>query len=102
MFRIEKELERLRNRIIKPTKEVNEFLEEHNSSQISNGIKEIELLKRSEIKYDDLKVIDNEMPALNKMDSEEEEIKAKYEGIVSGIIISIKAKQAVATNQTSR
>ncbi|MGN1310701.1 MAG: tRNA uridine-5-carboxymethylaminomethyl(34) synthesis enzyme MnmG [Clostridia bacterium] len=82
MFRIEKELERLRNRIIKPTKEVNEFLEEHNSSQISNGIKEIELLKRSEIKYDDLKAIDNEMPALNKIDSEEVEIKAKYEGYI--------------------
>ena len=82
MLRIEKELERLRNRIIKPTKEVNEFLEEHNSSQISNGIKEIELLKRSEIKYDDLKAIDNEMPALNKIDSEEVEIKAKYEGYI--------------------
>ncbi len=90
MFRIEKELERLRNRIIKPTEEVNKFLEEHNSSQISNGIKEIELLKRSEIKYDDLKIIDNEIPELNKIDSEEVEIKAKYEGYIKLQMVQVE------------
>ena len=82
MKRIEEELERLRNKTIKPTKEVNEWLEKLNSSKISNGIKAIDLLKRSEICYEDLKVIDDEMPNLDKIDAEEVEIKAKYEGYI--------------------
>ena len=82
MNRVEEELERLRNKNIKPTKEVNEWLKNLNSSTISNGIKAIDLLKRSEIKYNDLKVIDKEMPDLSKIDAEEVEIKAKYEGYI--------------------
>ena len=49
---IQKEIERLRKTTIKPTEEVNKFLKAHNSSELSNGIKLIELLKRTEIKYE--------------------------------------------------
>ena len=80
--RINKELERLSQNTIKPTKEVNELLKEKNSSEISTGIKEIELLKRSEIKYEDLRKIDNNIPNLNDVEAEEVEIKAKYEGYI--------------------
>ena len=82
MKRIDNELERLRNKNIKPTKEVNKFLKSVNSSEITTGIKEIELLKRSEIKYKDLKNIDNENPLLEDVEAEEVEIKAKYEGYI--------------------
>ena len=82
MKRIDNELERLKNKNIKPTKEVNKFLKSVNSSEITTGIKEIELLKRSEIKYKDLKNIDNENPLLEDVEAEEVEIKAKYEGYI--------------------
>ena len=82
MANVDAELERLRNNVIRPTKQVNEFLKERGSSEISTGVKEIELLKRTEIKYEDLKIIDNNMPKLDKMEAEEVEIKAKYEGYI--------------------
>ena len=82
MANIEAELERLRKNVIRPTKQVNEFLKERGSSEISTGIKEIELLKRTEIKYEDLKLIDENMPVLEKVEAEEVEIKAKYEGYI--------------------
>ena len=82
MARIEAEIERLRNNVIRPTEQVNKFLIEHNSSVITTGVKEIELLKRTEIKYEDLKQIDSNMPNLNEAEAEEAEIKAKYEGYI--------------------
>lgn len=79
---IQKEIERLRKTTIKPTEEVNKFLKVHNSSELSNGIKLIELLKRTEIKYEDLKEIDPCRPQLTKMEAEEVEIEIKYEGYI--------------------
>lgn len=82
MARIEAEMERLRNNVIRPTEQVNEFLKNHNSSEITTGVKEIELLKRTEIKYEDLQQIDINMPNLDEAEAEEVEIKAKYEGYI--------------------
>ena len=79
---IQKEIERLRKTTIKPTEEVNKFLKAHNSSELSNDIKLIELLKRTEIKYEDLKEIDPCRPQLTKMEAEEVEIEIKYEGYI--------------------
>lgn len=79
---IKNEIERLRKKTIKPTDEVNKFLRKHNSSEINNGIKLIELLKRTEIKYLDLKEIDKEMPNLMRGEVEEVEIEIKYEGYI--------------------
>ena len=79
---IQKELERLRKTTIKPTDTVNNFLRMHNSSILTNGIKLIELLKRTEIKYNELKEIDDNMPQLTRSEAEEVEIEAKYEGYI--------------------
>jgi len=79
---IEKEIERLRKTTVKPTEKVNNFLKMHNSSELSNGIKLIDLLKRTEIKYNDLKEIDEDMPRLSRSEAEEVEIEVKYEGYI--------------------
>ena len=79
---IEKEIERLRKTIIKPTAKVNEFLEKNNSSQLKNGIKLIELLKRTELNYEILEEIDNQRPILSSAEKEEVEIEVKYEGYI--------------------
>lgn len=49
---------------------------------MNNGIKLIELLKRTEIKYEDLKEFDENMPKLTKSEAEEVEIEVKYEGYI--------------------
>ena len=79
---IEKEKERIYNKTIKPTEKVNKFLEEHNSSKISNGIKLAELLRRTELTYEDLKEIDEDRPELSEQVKEEVEIQIKYEGYI--------------------
>ena len=79
---IEKEIERLRKTIVKPTEEVNKFLEEKGTTKLSTGSKLSEILKRTEIRYKDLKEIDTEMPDLSAQEKEEVEIQIKYEGYI--------------------
>lgn len=61
---IEKEMERLRKTIVKPSEKVNKFLEEKGTTPLSTGSKLSELLKRTEIRYKDLAQIDENMPEL--------------------------------------
>ena len=76
------EIERLKKTTVKPTEKVNEMLTKYNSSNIKAGVKLAELLKRTEIKYDYLKEIDENMPELTKQEREEIEIQVKYEGYI--------------------
>ena len=79
---IEKEIERLKSKTIKPTEKVNEVLDKNGSSTISNGIKLSELLKRTELTYKGLEEIDEDRPFLTKQEIEEVEIQIKYEGYI--------------------
>ena len=79
---IEKEVERLRKKTIKPTEKVNKFLEENNSSKIEVGVKLAELLKRTELNYIKLAEIDEDRPILTKQEMEQVEIQIKYEGYI--------------------
>ena len=79
---IEKEIERLKKLIVKPTEEVNELLKKCGTTELSTGTKMSELLKRTEIKYDDLSAIDKERPLLTRQEKEEVEIQIKYEGYI--------------------
>ena len=80
--KIADEIERLRKTTIKPTAQVNEFLNNNNSSVLNGGIKLIDLLKRSELKYEMLAEIDENRPALTPEEAEEVEIQVKYEGYI--------------------
>lgn len=79
---IEKEITRLRNKTIKPTEKVNELLIKNSSSPINNGTKLSELLKRTELSYKILGIIDDDRPKLSKQEIEEVEIQIKYEGYI--------------------
>ena len=80
--KIEEEKERIKKITIKPTKEVNEFLEKYQTSTISNGIKLSDLLKRSELTYENLGEIDPNRPDLPLDVKQEVEIQIKYEGYI--------------------
>src|SRR5699024_8910119 len=79
---IEKEIERISNTVIRPTEKVNTFLKENGSSPIATGVKLAELLKRTELTYEKLSVIDENRPELEKAEKEEVEIQIKYEGYI--------------------
>lgn len=80
---IEKEIQRLKKKTIKPTNQVNEFLRNNGSSEINAGVKLADLLKRTELSYKKLKEIDPEMPELESQEAEEVEIQVKYEGYIN-------------------
>ena len=80
--KIYKEIERIKKTTIKPTSEVNEVLTNLGSSNINNGVKLGDLLRRSELSYENLKEIDSERPVLPSDVVQEAEIQIKYEGYI--------------------
>ena len=81
-YNIENEINRLKNTVVKPTDEVNEFLKRYNTSELTTGTKMSELLKRTELTYECLKEIDLDRPKLNAWEMQEVEIQVKYEGYI--------------------
>ncbi len=79
---IENEIKRLKSTVVKPTEEVNKILESKGTSRLSTGSKMSELLKRTEIKYEDLEPIDENRPDLTNQEQKEVEIQIKYEGYI--------------------
>ena len=79
---IEEEIERVRGVIIKPTKEVNEFLKRYNSSELTTGASLADLVKRTELTYENLKEIDPNRPELEEQVIKEVGIELKYEGYI--------------------
>lgn len=79
---IEKEVERLKKTVVKPTEKVNEILRKCGTSELNNGSKMAELIKRPEVSYEILKDIDENRPELTYQEKEEVEIQIKYEGYI--------------------
>ncbi|HWQ31015.1 MAG TPA: tRNA uridine-5-carboxymethylaminomethyl(34) synthesis enzyme MnmG [Negativicutes bacterium] len=79
---IEDELERLKKKTISMNDRVKAYLAERDSTEIKGGISLYELLKRPEITYESLAVIDDERPDLDRETSEQIEIQIKYEGYI--------------------
>jgi len=79
---IEKELTRLRETVLAPAQDVNEYLERLNSTALKSGITLYDLLKRPEISYGDIHQLS---PAPNEVPpevAEQVEIEARYEGYI--------------------
>ncbi|MCI8277034.1 MAG: tRNA uridine-5-carboxymethylaminomethyl(34) synthesis enzyme MnmG [Clostridia bacterium] len=79
---IEKEIERLSSTNIKPTEETNNLLIKLGTTPLVAGTKISELLKRTEITYENIKELDKERPDLDRQVREEVEIMVKYEGYI--------------------
>ena len=76
------EINRISSLIIKPTDNVNKLLKRYNSSEISTGIKMSDLLKRTELSYENLDEIDENRPVLSDVEKKQVEIQIKYEGYI--------------------
>ncbi len=88
---IETEIKRLNATVIPPSDEVRAFLKEHNSSDITTGIRLAELLRRPEFTYDSLAPVDLERPKLHPLEAEQAEIQIKYEGYINRQLRQVEA-----------
>ncbi len=79
---VETEKLRLAKKTISPTDEVNAFLTSHGCTEISTGVKLIELLRRPQLSYNDLRAIDDEMTITDSNIVGIVETDIKYEGYI--------------------
>ncbi len=77
---IEQETERVKNVVVHCSDELNVMLVSRETSPLNIGIRMVELLKRPQISYEDLKPFDPERPDLPYEVFEQVEISIKYEG----------------------
>lgn len=77
---IEQETERVKNVVVHCSDELNAMLVSRETSPLNIGIRMVELLKRPQISYEDLKPFDPERPDLPYEVFEQVEISIKYEG----------------------
>ena len=80
---VEKEKNRIENVIIKPSEKVNKILDSLGTTKINTGVKLSDLIKRPQVKYEDLKEIDEQRPDLPFEVKNEVEIQVKYEGYIN-------------------
>jgi len=80
---IDEELERLSHIVFPPSKEVNAYLESVGSTLISTGVHASDMLKRPEVTYEGLRVLDENRPELPNDVKEQVEITLKYEGYIN-------------------
>ncbi len=84
------ELLRVKKEVISPSDKLNEILVSRETSPVSTGIRLIELLKRPQIRYDDLREIDIHRPDLPDEVFEQVEIAVKYSGYIKRQLSQVK------------
>ena len=88
---IEQEIERVKNKKVSPTENNNKILRSLGSSELEVGVKLSDLLKRTELNYDNTAKLDDERPDLPESVKEQVEIQIKYEGYIKLQLEQIKA-----------
>lgn len=76
------EYKRLKKTVIPPSDKLNEILVSRETSEVTTGIRLIDLIKRPQLGYDCLKEIDTQRPNLDPNIFEQVEIEVKYEGYI--------------------
>lgn len=79
---IEKEINRLKGVMITPTKENNEILESIGSSALKTGYSLYDLIKRPELTYKSLEILDKDRPELPKFQQIQVQTEIKYQGYI--------------------
>ena len=93
------ELKRLKNTVISPDDEVNKILVSRETSEITSGVRLIELMKRPQLGYDALKSIDKTRPQLDPNIFEQVEIEIKYEGYIQKQLKQVEQMKKLEVKQ---
>ncbi|MDD3570838.1 MAG: tRNA uridine-5-carboxymethylaminomethyl(34) synthesis enzyme MnmG [Lachnospiraceae bacterium] len=79
---VAEEKARINNTVVTPKEEVQQFLNENRSTPLKSGAKLCDLLKRPELSYEQLAVIDTKRPQLEREVWEQAALQIKYEGYI--------------------
>lgn len=93
------ELKRLKNTVISPDDEVNKILVSRETSEITTGVRLIDLMKRPQLGYDALKSIDKTRPELDPNIFEQVEIEIKYEGYIQKQLKQVEQMKKLEVKQ---
>ena len=91
------EIKRLKSTVISPTEEVNRILVSRETSEITTGVRLIDLLKRPQLGYEELKAVDTERPELDPNIFEQVEIEIKYEGYIQKQLKQVEQMRKLET-----
>lgn len=93
------ELNRLKSTVISPDDEVNKILVSRETSEITSGVRLIDLMKRPQLGYDALKSIDKTRPELDPNIFEQVEIEIKYEGYIQKQLKQVEQMKKLEVKQ---
>jgi len=79
---IKSETERMNKTFIPPSEMLNNLLNEHSSTPVISGVCLADLLRRPELTYEMISVVDENRPELPRKEREAVEIEIKYEGYI--------------------
>lgn len=79
---IDEEIKRLKQTTISPSEELNRLLVSRETSAMVTGQRAVELIRRPQLGYQDLKAFDPDRPVLSREITEQVEIEIKYEGYI--------------------
>ncbi len=79
----EEEIKRVNTVVIAPSKELNDVLVSRETSPIESGVKLVDLLKRPQISYKDLKQFDTTRLEISSEILEKVQVEIKYEGYIN-------------------
>lgn len=91
------EIKRLKSTVISPTEEVNKILVSRETSEITTGVRLIDLLKRPQLGYEELKSVDADRPELDPNIFEQVEIEIKYEGYIQKQLKQVEQMRKLET-----
>ena len=91
------EIKRLKLTVISPSEEVNRILVSRETSEITTGVRLIDLLKRPQLGYEELKTVDTERPELDTNIFEQVEIEIKYEGYIQKQLKQVEQMRKLET-----
>ena len=79
---VQRAIQRLENTHIPPSEELNALLRDRGTAEAASGISLADLLRRPQLSYDDLALLDPDRPTLSRAIRESVEINLKYEGYI--------------------
>jgi tRNA uridine 5-carboxymethylaminomethyl modification enzyme len=79
---IDKEIQRVKQTIVKPSAKVNEYLQSRNTKPIHQGVHLAQLLKRTELSYHMVEILAKSPNNIDNAVSRQVEIDVKYEGYI--------------------
>ncbi len=96
---IKAERKRVAETVIAPSKELSEILVSRETSDVTTGIRLIDLLKRPELSYEALAPVDKSRPDLDRAVFEQVEISVKYEGYIKKQLAAVENMRRLETKR---